>query len=858
MAIGLLVGGLLAAGDARAGLDRDGNGLNDAWVWRYGAHALDPHDDDDGDGATNAEESAAGTDPFNPLSVPRLFLVPATAPDVLTLRWEAIAGKRYTLSRATNLIGQAWSPVTDFTTLQAATPHVTVSATSPAAFFRQGIADRDQDGDGLTDYEELLLGFDPMVAHTDRFPDSDYARVTNAWDAPSLVSIAALQPWMHEGWPDPGRVVVRRSGGLAPLTIGIAFGGDAEPGVDYHCAVSHTVDLPMGAREIWIDLFPVKDDLPEPTEAITVALLPGVGYLVGAPATAALTLDDAGPDGRPGVREAARFLIQAAFGPDADVPGDGDDIPENVKAVMALGFEGWLDDQVARPLGLHRPMAEWLQTHWEALGIYTDIKITSWWGRAMGTPRLTPDHAEPQAPDPLRQRMAFALSQILVVSDRPETLGVQPVGMTDYYDLLVRHALGNYGDLLLGVALHPCMGTYLSHIGNRKADPANHVYPDENFARELMQLFTIGLWQLHPDGTHMLDAAGQSIPTYDNDDITELARVFTGLGMGGTNNTFFAIFPPAFTVPMKMWDAHHDCDPKILLGGLALPARFPSAGNTGDAGLADVAAAVSNLFHHPNVGPFVGRQLIQRLVTSNPSPAYVARVAAAFGDNGAGERGDLAAVARAILLDPEARDPAVREAPGWGKLREPFLRVVNLARAFNAASTSGIYALDSFHLDHAQMPLNAPSVFNFYLPTHSPPGALTAVGLTAPEFQIVNASTAISAANYFWNSVWNGLNRWGMANPDHRVLLQLDAEMALVVPAAQIHLDVPPGPRLDPDPLLRRLDLVLTGGVLRPAQFQIARETLLRMPTNTWQWHRHYLRTAIYLIMNSPEFNVLR
>jgi uncharacterized protein (DUF1800 family) len=309
---------------------------------------------------------------------------------------------------------------------------------------------------------------------------------------------------------------------------------------------------------------------------------------------------------------------------------------------------------------------------------------------------------------------------------------------------------------------------------------------------------------------------------------------------------------------MKMWDEYHDCGAKLLLRGLALPARPESPGSDGTAGLADVHAAVSNLFNHPNTGPFISKQLIQRLIVSNPSTGYVARVAAAFADNGSGVRGDMKAVIKAILLDEEARSPQRLNDPTWGKLREPFLRVVNFARAFNASSPSGIYALDAFELDHAQMPLDSPSVFNFFLPTHSPPGPLTALGLVAPEFQIINASTAISAPNYFYNAVWGGLHRWGVSNPQNNVTLNLTQELAMVVPAAQVGQDVPSAEPYDPDALLRRLDFALTGGTLTPRQFQIVRETLERIPRPSWQWHREYLRAAIYLIVTSPEFCVVR
>jgi uncharacterized protein (DUF1800 family) len=401
------------------------------------------------------------------------------------------------------------------------------------------------------------------------------------------------------------------------------------------------------------------------------------------------------------------------------------------------------------------------------------------------------------------------------------------------------------------------MGIYLSHLGNQKAVPGSNIFPDENFAREIMQLFTIGLWELNPDGTRILGTNGQPIATYNNSHITELARVFTGLAFG--NNTDFNLWPRDFTVPMKCWDDYHDCNAKTLLGGLQLPARIPSPGSNGVAGLADVNAAVSNLFAHPNVGPFIGKQLIQRLVTSNPSTGYVARVSAAFADNGSGVRGDLKAVVKAILLDPEARDPAMMNQPTWGKLREPLLRVVNLARAFNATSTSGHYVVDQFTLDHGQDPMNAPSVFNFFLPAHSPPGPITQMGLVAPEFQIINASTAITGPNYFWDdAILGGLHTQGVGNASYAVRLNTTNELAMIVPADQMNEDVPVGPAADPDALICRLDLALTGGTLSPQQFQIIREAMLRVNPPSWEWHQQRLRLAIYLIVTSPDFNVLR
>lgn len=837
-----------------AGLDRNGNGLNDVWEVLFQGGSLPPAADADGDGFSNTAESDAGTNPHDDTSYPALEI--ERSPASTRLVWPGVPGKRYGILGSSNL--NQWTNAAGAEL--AGEPLFQVPTGANFQFFRLAIDDIDSDGDGLSDYEERSVGFDPSAVHSDRYPQSDFQRLTNSLHGSSVISISAIDPLMNERWPDPGLLAVRRKGGLAPVTVNLQFSGDATRGVDYTEITTKGTNflIPAGARETWIELHPVIDTLDlEPGENVVITLLPGTGYTLATNASATLTIENATAASGPSAKEAARFLIQAAFGPDQDSAADEDYIPENVEEVMSMGIGPWLADQFTRPIGKLQPFVDWGGARANELQLYGDLKSYSWWNRAMGVPKLTPDDTATVAPDPLRQRMALALSEILVISDRLEDLAVVPGGMANYYDALLEHAFGNYEDLLLRASLHPCMGIYLSHLGNRKADPANRVYPDENYAREIMQLFTIGLWELNPDGTRKLDPTAQPIPTYSNEDITELARVFTGLAFGGTN-TQFGLWPRNFNAPMKMWDAEHDCDAKTLLGGLELPARAASAGNLGTAGLADVRAAVSNLFHHPNVPPFVSRHLIQRFVTSNPSTGYLGRVSAAFANNGAGVRGDLKAVIQAILLDPEARDGQMMFHPRFGKLREPFLRFVNFARAFNANSTSGIYALDDFTLDHVQEPMKAPSVFNFFLPSYSPPGALAESGLVAPEFQIINASSAIGSPNHYWNAILGDLHRWGSGNAAYSVRLNLDQEYRLVLPANQISMDVPSAAPFDPDALLRRLDLTLTGGQLTPRQFQIIRETLERLPRPTWKWHQEYLRVAIYLVVTSPEFSVMK
>lgn len=834
-------------------LDQNGNQQSDVWEMIFGASGLPAAGDADGDGWSNALESAAGTNPRDGASFPGLRLDAAAGS--LFAGWSGLAGKRYTLETKPSLTSGTWTALgPDVVGTGAAMELPIAPGAATAGFFRLRAADHDSDGDGINDWEESAIGFDPTRTRTERNAQLDAARVPAGLVAANTITVSVYDDTCAERWPDPGVIAVRRTGGLQPLTVNVSFAGTAARGVDYTASVAGSVvTFGPGQREAFVEIHPLADAADgEPTETITLTALAGVGYAVGGQNAGTVSLLNETASTGPSPKEAARFLIQAAFGPDQDDAGDADQIPENVEEVMAQGFGAWIDTQLARPVGLLRPMVQWQNTQPGSAEIYNDRKQNAWWGRALGLPKLRPDAVATQLPDPLRQRVGFALSQIFVISDRMESLAVDPEGMAHFYDMLLTGSFGNFEDLLRNVALHPCMGLYLSHLGNRKANLVARTFPDENFAREIMQLFSIGLWMLNADGTRQLDAQQQPIATYSNANITEFARVFTGLSFG--NNTNFDNYPRDFTVPMKGWDAEHDLGPKTLLLGVTTPTRTASPGNTGTATLADVDAAVNCLFNHPNVGPFLGRQLIQRLVTSNPSAAYVGRVAAAFNQ---APRGDLGRTVKAILLDPEARDGAMMSVPTFGKLREPFLRCVNVARAFNAASAEGWYYLDAFALDHVEEPMKAPSVFNFYLPTYSPPGPLTQGGLVAPELQIINASSGVTAPNYFWNAITGGLHRWGVARPERNVTLNLTQEMLMNVPAAAVNDPYPATPALDPDPLIRRLDLVLTGGTLTPRNFQIIREALARIgPGSQWEWPRSRLKLAIYLIVTSPEFAV--
>jgi len=853
---------------AAQALDTNSNQQSDIWEIQYGALNLPALGDADGDSFSNAIESIAGTNPLDPLSFPRTELGSLTAGEIQMI-WPSEPGKSYGIYGSPDL-----NPA-NFTLLgtvmgdgSALIESLTTNGQS-RWFFKLDALDVDSDNDGLTNWEEIKIGFNPFLDRTDRNDSAaDLARVQSTLNATSTITVGLIDGDMREDWPDKGVIAIRRSGGLKPLWINVTFTGAATRDSDYTTSSTGAqVYLPFGARETWVELAPINDANVEGAESIIVTTVAGTGYSLGTITSATATLGDASP--LPSAKEAARFLIQASFGLDQDSDADGDDIPENVEELMGMGLEAWIEDQFTRPIGYLQPYTDWAAQYANAMQLYGNYKQHSWWRRAMGSPKLRPDDMDEQLPDPLRQRVAFALSEILVTSDRPETLAVDQSGMANYYDIFVEHAFGNYLDILKEVAMHPVMGVYLSHLGNQKANPALKIHPDENFAREIMQLFTIGLWELNTDGTRKTYTvghpyAGQPIPTYSNADITELARVFTGLTWGDSPG-----FNPNNLIngdrlqPMKIYDAYHDCDPKTLLGGLALPARTPSAGSTGTAGAADINDAVTNLFNHPNVGPFIGKLLIQRFVTSNPSHDYIGRVAAAFnGTSPVGPRGDMKAFIKAILMDPEARDPAMMDSPTFGKLREPFLRVVNLLRAYNAASTSGHYPLDQFNLDHLQDPMNSPSVFNFFLPGHSPPGPVTQMGLVAPEFQILNASSAITGANYFFNAIGdNSMHRWGNGTAAYVVRLNLDTDLGRIIPPAFINQDTPSVANLmDSDPLIRRLDLSLLGGTMSPRLFQTIRESIDRIkpPDTSWEWHRQRLRLLITLIVTSAEFNVMR
>jgi uncharacterized protein (DUF1800 family) len=525
--------------------------------------------------------------------------------------------------------------------------------------------------------------------------------------------------------------------------------------------------------------------------------------------------------------QAARLLQQATFGP----------TPRELDRVQQLGFAAWINDQITnQPATRHRRYIE--QIYGDFYAAHTDhsYSFNDQFFYIYGNNVTTPfARAAIGGPDQLRQRVAFALSQICVASRRDPNLENFPMAMTDFYDIFVRNAFGNYRDVLREVTFHPVMGRYLSSIGNQKARPEINQYPDENFAREVQQLFSIGLWELNPDGTRKLDANGQPIATYVNSQITEFARVFTGLwfgghawGSGGWNDENNA-------TPMQMWAEKHDFGSKNLLKGFTIPARAPTVENA----VRDVEDALRNLFEHPNCAPFISRQLIQFLVTSNPSTNYVARVSAVFANNGTGRRGDLAAVVKAILLDPEARD--VRWSggtPEFGRLKEPIHRAMAIARTGHLEKYPNLvwWMWGEFNAAAFQEPLFSPSVFNFFRPGYQPPGLLTANGLAGPAFQIVDSYSSISFPNKLWEFTTQGLVEYGnyAFAPDYADLVPLAAN----VPA-----------------LLDEINLLFCGGQMTATTRDNILNTLQQVPA-----YDALLRTrlAVYLAATCPEGAVQR
>jgi uncharacterized protein (DUF1800 family) len=524
-----------------------------------------------------------------------------------------------------------------------------------------------------------------------------------------------------------------------------------------------------------------------------------------------------------GRADAFRFLNQTTFGA-TEAEAD---------RVIQLGYARWIDEQLAVPASTQLPhVLAALQSLTPPI-IFAQLnadRVDIWFRNAL------------RGPDQLRQRVAWALSQIMVVSQQG-ALDNYPFALASYYDLLAQQAFGDFRVLLEDVTLHPAMGVYLSMLGNQKPNVALNIRPDENYARELMQLFSIGLVELNPDGSVRRDGEGQPIPTYDQSVIEGFAHVYTGWHWAGAPD--FERARPTLqnqSQSMQAYPPQHDTGAKKVLAYPGAVLTTIPAGQSPDRDLDD---ALDNIFRHPNVAPFISRQLIQRLVTSNPSPQYVERVARVFNDDGAGRRGQLGAVVRAILLDAEARAAPANDTAG--KLKEPLLRITQLWRAYGAEAPSGRFRIANPGQAYGQGPLQAPSVFNFYSPFYAPPGEIAQRGLVAPELQIATEYLATQITNSFFVQAFcftsAPVDGCPTIPPDLLAdipLLRIDEEMSLAG---------------TPPQLVDRIGAKLLGGEMSPALRAEALRLVERAPASLPSLRA---AEAIYLVVSSPDYTVQR
>jgi uncharacterized protein (DUF1800 family) len=575
--------------------------------------------------------------------------------------------------------------------------------------------------------------------------------------------------------------------------------------------------------------------------------------------------------------DAARAVTQASFGATR----------AEIDRVAGIGVNAWISEQFAKPARSYVPDALGYQNQGN---YYYNPAVGALWKQIF------------EGDDQLRQRIVFALSQIMVISLRNTVLQSQPCAPASYLDVLGKNAFGNFRDLLKEVTLHPAMGEYLDMKRSGKTLTVNNpegavvkFYPNENYARELLQLFSIGTVMLNLDGTAKLDGAGKPIPSYDESIVKGFAQAFTGWTLGPDkvndpewnepqrwvnmfypNETLFpsqatrnALLCAQWSRPMEPWlvqryqNGHydvcnrqqeagqtpdyntcvkpqlpppHETGSKKLLSGVTLPANQTP--------MQDMDAAIDNIFNHPNVGPFISKQLIQRLTMSNPQSPYVERVAKVFNNNGAGVRGDMKSVIRAILMDPDVRLNLRAEGPLAGKLKEPVVRFAQFLRAFNARAAAGFYELPDLSSPDSlyQSPLLAPSVFNFYKPDNPLPGQPTYARVLAPEFQLATANAAAAWADFSDGYMIRGYGSWNQGADAGK---HIKPDYSAYIPLAQN----------DPAKLIDALTVVLLNGTISPEfRTQLIRAVTNTPPPDQNTLPEEKLNVALWLIVNSPEF----
>lgn len=534
--------------------------------------------------------------------------------------------------------------------------------------------------------------------------------------------------------------------------------------------------------------------------------------------------------------QAARFLLQASL---AASQGE-------IDALKSQGFEPWLDGRMGA--ANNQTAAQWLQAQgFEQVDTNRYYNSSSTGDQMIWAQLL-------QGGNSVRKRAALALSEFFVVSLNTIAMSWRGSAIGAYWDILNQNAFGNFRDLLEDITLNPAMGVFLNTRGNRKADPATGRVPDENYGREVMQLFSIGLFELNRDGTPRTDSSGTPIETYDNDDVTGIAKAFTGYDfdftgigftteVGGTRQVEDAAYTRMpMTADTNRWRQtwlagrdYHSSEEKSFLG-TTIPA--------GTGAQETLRLTLDTLFNHPNVGPFFGKQMIQRLVTSNPSGAYVARVADVFDDNGSGVRGDLRAVFKAILLDDEALADENLTSQTFGKLREPMLRYAQWGRTFDAQSASGSFTIGNLSEPDSrlgQAPLRPPSVFSFFRPGYVPLNSTTSENnLVAPEMQLVNETSVAGYVN-FMERVIEGAGYWAR-----------DVKASYSDQLAIAH---------DAPALLDQIDLLLTGSQLADdtrSTILAAMESIAVAQSDDDTVKLRRIHAGVFLTMISNDYQVQR
>lgn len=520
-------------------------------------------------------------------------------------------------------------------------------------------------------------------------------------------------------------------------------------------------------------------------------------------------------------QSASRFLHQATFGA----------TQEDIDHLMSVGYENWINEQFTETPS---------DTYWDYVdrGGPPACEVCSAQGTGAVQEAFWFQVIEGKAQ--LRQRVQLALSELFVTSALNNSVLLDYSGsQASFHTMLEDNAFSNFRDILEKVALHPAMGVYLSHLQNDKEDPVSGRLPDENFAREVMQLFTIGKWMLYQDGTLQKDANGQPIPTYTQADIMGMAKVFTGWSWGGADKSerrwlgysIGASTSQRWDLQMQPYPDHASTSEKRIVNGVVIPA--------GTSAEASVKIALDTLFNHPNLPPFIATHLIKRLVTSNPSKAYVMRVANVFMQSDKNVRGDMRAVIRAVLFDPEARDLTKMNDPTWGKLREPVIRLANYMRAFHSRSAIREYVfgpLDSTPFDIGQTPWNPPTVFNFFRPDYQPPGVIADNNLVAPEFQILDEATAAGYVNFMERGI-----EFYFGGEDNKPVPNYTAELALAK---------------DPAALVTRIALLLNGGYLSNETRTLIENSVKSIDLARADGALSRVRTAIVLTLASPDYQI--